>query len=187
MVPWTPDAYSTIQELLWFCATQKRLSPDSPGYIVKSSFFQNYTPVYIWRIPKYHRLSVTPRSSSPVLSFLLVLLWSHYNSVRYKVQSTKQIRNFKHLPVTTFFLGLNIDFRLFVATLSSLWWEVHLLTYSMEQLLSWEANWFAASQETPRVLWNPKVPHSQAPATCLYPEPAQSSPHTHIPLLEYPS
>jgi hypothetical protein len=26
-------------------------------------------------------------------------------------------------------------------------------------------------------------PHSQAPATCPYPEPAQSSPHTHIPLL----
>jgi hypothetical protein len=27
-------------------------------------------------------------------------------------------------------------------------------------------------------------PHSQAPATCPYPQPAQSSPHTHIPLLE---
>ena len=22
---------------------------------------------------------------------------------------------------------------------------------------SWEANWFAASQEIPRILWNPKV------------------------------
>jgi hypothetical protein len=31
--------------------------------------------------------------------------------------------------------------------------------YSMEQSPSWEANWFAASQEIPRVLWNPKVPH----------------------------
>jgi hypothetical protein len=28
------------------------------------------------------------------------------------------------------------------------------------------------------------LPHSQAPATCPYPEPAQSSPHTHIPLPE---
>jgi hypothetical protein len=35
----------------------------------------------------------------------------------------------------------------------------NLLTYSMEQSRSWEANWFAASQEIPRVLWNPKVPH----------------------------
>jgi len=32
-----------------------------------------------------------------------------------------------------------------------------LLTYSMEQSPSWEVNRFAASQETPRILWNPKV------------------------------
>jgi hypothetical protein len=28
-------------------------------------------------------------------------------------------------------------------------------------------------------------PHPQAPATYPYPEPAQSSPHTHIPRLPY--
>ena len=33
----------------------------------------------------------------------------------------------------------------------------YLLTYPMEQILSWEANRFAASQEIPRILWNPKV------------------------------
>ena len=33
----------------------------------------------------------------------------------------------------------------------------YLLTYSMVQSLSWEANRFAASQEIPRILWNPKV------------------------------
>ena len=32
----------------------------------------------------------------------------------------------------------------------------YLLTYSMVQSPSWEANWFAASQEIPRILWNPK-------------------------------
>ena len=32
-----------------------------------------------------------------------------------------------------------------------------LLTYSIVQSPSWEANWFAASQEIPRILWNPKV------------------------------
>jgi len=32
-----------------------------------------------------------------------------------------------------------------------------LLTYSMVQSPSWEANWFAASQEIPRILRNPKV------------------------------
>ena len=33
----------------------------------------------------------------------------------------------------------------------------YLLTYSMVQSPSWEANWFAASQEIPRISWNPKV------------------------------
>ena len=35
--------------------------------------------------------------------------------------------------------------------------RIWLLTYSMVQSPSWEANWFAASQEIPRILWNPKV------------------------------
>jgi hypothetical protein len=34
---------------------------------------------------------------------------------------------------------------------------VFLLTYSMQHSPSWEANWFAASREIPRILWNPKV------------------------------
>jgi hypothetical protein len=29
----------------------------------------------------------------------------------------------------------------------------------MQQSPSWKADWFAASQEIPRVLWNPKIPH----------------------------
>ena len=33
----------------------------------------------------------------------------------------------------------------------------HLLTYSMVQSPSWEANWFPASQEIPRISRNPKV------------------------------
>ena len=32
-----------------------------------------------------------------------------------------------------------------------------LLTHSMVQSPSWDANWFAASQEIPDILWNPKV------------------------------
>ena len=32
-----------------------------------------------------------------------------------------------------------------------------LLTYSMQQSPSWEANRFSASQEIPCILWNPKV------------------------------
>jgi len=33
----------------------------------------------------------------------------------------------------------------------------YLLTYSMVQSPSWEANWFTASQEIPRISQNPKV------------------------------
>ena len=33
----------------------------------------------------------------------------------------------------------------------------YLLTYSTVQSPSWEANWFAASQEIPRISRNPKV------------------------------
>ena len=62
----------------------------------------------------------------------------------------------------------------------------YLLTYSMVQSSSWEDNWFAASQEIPRISRNPKV-HSQASATYFYPGPAQSSPYTHILLPGDPS
>ena len=41
---------------------------------------------------------------------------------------------------------------------------MHVLTYSMVQSPSWEANWFAASQEIPRIFMEPEgsLPHSQA-------------------------
>jgi hypothetical protein len=52
----------------------------------------------------------------------------------------------------------------------------------------WEANRFVANPEIPRILWNPKVHYRvQSAATCLYAEPAQSSPYTHIPIPEDPS
>ena len=40
----------------------------------------------------------------------------------------------------------------------------------MEQSPSWEANWFAANQEIPRILWNPKVhyrTHKRPPPVLL--------------------
>ena len=59
----------------------------------------------------------------------------------------------------------------------------------MVQSPSWEANRFSASQEIPRILWNPEglLLHSQVPAICSYPEPARSSPYPQIPLPEDPS
>ena len=41
----------------------------------------------------------------------------------------------------------------------------------------------AASQEIPRILWNPEVHYStQVPATSPYPEPTPSSPHNPLPV-----
>ena len=49
-----------------------------------------------------------------------------------------------------------------------------LLTYSMVQSPSWEANWFAASQEIPRISRNPKVhyrTHKRPPTVCILGQP----------------
>ena len=35
--------------------------------------------------------------------------------------------------------------------------QLSVLTYSMEQSPSWEANWFSASQKISSILWKPKV------------------------------
>ena len=50
----------------------------------------------------------------------------------------------------------------------------YLLTYSMVQSPSWEANWSAASQETPRISRNPKVhylTHKRPPPVSILGQP----------------
>jgi len=44
-----------------------------------------------------------------------------------------------------------------IISLKSVYVQYVQITYSMVQSPSWEANWSAASQETPRISRNPKV------------------------------
>ena len=51
---------------------------------------------------------------------------------------------------------------------------VLLIPYSMVQSPSWEANWSAASQEIPRISWNPKVhyrTHKRPPHVSILGQP----------------
>ena len=57
----------------------------------------------------------------------------------------------------------------------------YLLTYSMVQSPSWEANWFATSQEIPRISRNPKVhyrTHKRPPHISILSQPNP----VHIPI-----
>jgi hypothetical protein len=67
--------------------------------------------------------------------------------------------------------------------------QMYLLTYSMQQIPSWEANRFAASQKNSPHFMEPEgsLLHSQVPASRLYLEPAQSIPYPDIALPEDPS
>ena len=61
----------------------------------------------------------------------------------------------------------------------------NLHTYSMVHCSSWEANWFAASQEIPRILWNPKVHYRTHKRPPPVPVLVQPNP-VHIPTSHLP-
>ena len=69
-------------------------------------------------------------------------------------------------------LYLNIDLKLLFKTI--------LFTYSMVQSPSWETNWFAASQEFPRISRNPKVHYRTHKPPPTVPILGQPNP-VHIP------
>ena len=65
-----------------------------------------------------------------------------------------------------------------------------LLTYSMVQSPSWEANGFAASQEIPLILWNPNVhyrTHKRPPSVYILDQPSPDNIPTYHLLELHPS
>jgi len=88
---------------------------------------------------------------------------------------------------------LFIDVRFWHVPYSFVWWQpqgsilTYLLTYSMVQSPSWEANWFAAIREIPSISRNPKVhyrTHKRPPPVPILGQPNP----VHIPtshLLEF--
>jgi len=64
---------------------------------------------------------------------------------------------------------------------SNIFWILQLLTYSMVQSPSWEANWFAAGQEIPRISRNPEVHYRThmrpPPVSVSWASPIQSTSH----------
>jgi hypothetical protein len=55
----------------------------------------------------------------------------------------------------------------------------------MEQSPSWEANSFSATQEIPRILWNPKVHYSPPPVPVLSIIDPVHDPPSHLSKIQF--
>ena len=102
-------------------------------------------------------------------------------SVQYNTINSWQISNcytFRHRSAilrlssrTKEFKSNTLTYALTVLTVTP---TTYLLTYSIVQSPSWEGNWFAASQEIPRISRNPKVhyrTHKRPPPASILGQP----------------
>ena len=113
-------------------------------------------------------------------------LFDHPNNIGWWVQIIKfLIMYFLHSAVTSSLLGPNILLSTLLSNTLNLcpslnvsdqvsYLLTYLLTYSMVQSPSWEANWFAVSQEIPRISRNSKVhyrTHKRPPPVSILGQP----------------
>ena len=91
-----------------------------------------------------------------------------------KIIKTRNEFNFFALGVRRQVLALFVTSRFFFLFFFVYWFSKRLFTYSMVQSPSWEANWFADSQEIPRISRNPKVhyrTHKRPPPVSILGQP----------------
>ena len=136
------------------------------------SFYSLWSTGHPWRASRHCglQLSSWPRSmiflcflSHPILSFATFSL----AYLSFYIPEDSNLMQFSLLLLLLYVMCVQSksiffflsDFLLtsdgWFSTLPTNWW--FYITYSMEKSPSWEANQFAASQEIPRILWNPKV------------------------------
>ena len=114
--------------------SRMRLGPPSDSCTGKFNFF---FPSTMW---KQEASNLPPGAHSSIIINLCLFFTS---------------KGWKHVKIHTKLPRIYIKFYLHLLLCSDLF--ITLLTYSMVQSPSWEANWFAASQEIPCILWNLKV------------------------------
>ena len=127
-------------------------------------------------VPEFHP---PPVRCVPVVVSLAVKQLEH--EAVHPPTSIADIKNmwcFIATPSYTFMLfpGSTFTFTIRRRSLNNEWsfFNHYLLTYSKVQSPSWEANWFAASQEIPRISRNPKVhyrTHKRPPPVSILGQP----------------
>jgi len=106
-----------------------------------SGNIEDWAPIHYTCQRALNKYKLTWANFRPTLRPNQNKLWARFSS------SPSGFRLVRMKSVSVFIIWANTTFRTIA----------YLPTYSMEQSPSWEANWFAASQEIHRILWNPKV------------------------------
>ena len=84
----------------------------------------------------------------------------HYEPVNYKAMKLCTfLWSQTMFGITRIYAGLQLYNQTLYYPTNAQYITCRLLTYSIVQSPSWEANWFAANQEIPRISRNPKVHH----------------------------
>jgi len=124
--------------------------------------------------------------ASSRLKFASARIFTHYSTVPFIIHFIILIPNHEFIscdgvfyPVCPMLYSM-VDAQLFLQPQPAphsghiLSHRTYVLTYSLVQIPSWEANWFAASQEIPRISRNPKVhyrTHKRPPPLSILGQP----------------